>query len=39
MPFDFQKSLANVVCGRYLDEMSNLVFMSLNDPFIKKIIS
>jgi hypothetical protein len=22
-----------------LDEMSNLVFMSLNDPFIKKMIS
>jgi hypothetical protein len=39
MPFDSQKSLANVVCGKYLDEMSNLVFMSLNDPFIKKMIS
>jgi hypothetical protein len=37
MPFDCQKSLAHVVCGKYLGEMSSLVFMSLNDLFIKKI--
>jgi len=38
MPFDCQKSFANVVCGKYLGWMSSLVFMSLNDLFIKKII-
>jgi hypothetical protein len=36
-PFDYQKSLANVDCGKYLDEMFDLAFMFSSGLSFKKI--
>jgi hypothetical protein len=37
-PFDCQKSFANVVRGKYLDEVFSLAFMSLNGHSFKNFI-
>jgi hypothetical protein len=39
LSLDCEKSIANVVCGKYFDEMSSLTFISLNGLFFKIFFS